>query len=259
MSAAAGFAVILTTRDRPALLADALRSVTEQSLAPLEVVIANDGEQPLELAVSSLGTLTVQVLQVDVRNPGGARNRAAAAAAARAPWLAFLDDDDVWLPDHLAGLAAVFASPAVHVAYRDCAVIREEIGPEGGRIERERLVIAREWDDVVMRENDYVPPSATAVRRTTFERLGGFDETFSCSEDWDFLLRAAQTATPIRVPGVTVEVRLRPTGNASAEAGAERRACLRRLADRHGLPRLAIKTFWEVAADLKRMDDARAR
>jgi glycosyltransferase involved in cell wall biosynthesis len=243
-----GFAVILTTRDRPALLADALRGVSGQSLAPLEIAIANDGDQPLEIAVSSLGATPIHVLQVGVRNAGAARNRAALATTA--PWLAFLDDDDVWLPEHLAGLAAAFALPETRVAYRDCAVIREEIGEGGRRIERERRVIARDWDDAVMRENDFIPPSATAIRRAEFERLRGFDESFSCSEDWDFLLRASRQSRPTRVPGVTVQVRLRPRGNASADSGPERRAALDRLSERHGLPRLEIKTFWEVAGDL---------
>lgn len=252
-----GFAVVLTTRDRPALLADALRGVTEQSLPPLEIVIANDGELPLEIAVSSLGSTPIHVLPVEVRNPGAARNRAAIATTA--PWLAFLDDDDVWLPEHLAGLASAFGSADVEVAYRDCVVVREEIGPERGRVERERRVIARDWDDVVMRENDFIPPSATAVRRSAFARLGGFDESFSCSEDWDFLLRAAATRRPTRVPGVTAQVRLRPWGNASADAGPERRACLDRLAERHGLPRLEIKTFWEVAGDIEAMGSAEPR
>jgi glycosyltransferase involved in cell wall biosynthesis len=245
-----GFAVVLTTRDRPALLADALRSVNAQTLAPLEVVIANDSAQPLELAVSSLGKLPVHVLQVEVRNPGAARNRAVAGTSA--PWLAFLDDDDLWLPDHLAGLATVFANPSTELAYRDCAVIREEILESGRRIERARRVIARDWDDGVMRENDFIPPSATAVRRSAFERLGGFDASFACSEDWDFLLRAARGTKPARAPGVTVEIRLRPSGNASAETGSHRRESLDRLSALHGLPHLEIKTFWEVAGDLER-------
>ena len=108
-----------------------------------------------------------------------------------------------------------------------------------------------------MRESDFIPPSATAVRRSAFDRLGGFDESFSCSEDWDFLLRVARSSKPARVPGVGAEIRLRPHGNASAEAGGARRDSLDRLSQRHGLPRLEIKTFWEVALDLERMGGAR--
>jgi hypothetical protein len=101
-----------------------------------------------------------------------------------------------------------------------------------------------------MAENDFVPPSALAVRRALFERLAGFDESFACSEDWDFLLRAARLSAPRRVPGVTVEVRLREHGNASADRGPARQGCLDRLSARHRLPALSIKTFWEVARDV---------
>jgi len=250
----AGFAVVLTTRNRPALLADALRSVNEQTWAPLEVVIANDGEQPLELPVSSLGKVPVHVLQVDVRNPGAARNRAVAVTSA--PWLAFLDDDDLWRSNHLGGLALALGHPEVEVAYRDCAVIQEEIGADGRRIERARRSITLDWSTPIMRENDFIPPSVTAVRRSAFERLGGFDESFACSEDWDFLLRAAYLAQPMRVPGITVEIRLRPHGNLSAPVGLHRRVSLDRLSERHGLPRLEIKTFWEVAGDLEPLSRA---
>jgi glycosyltransferase involved in cell wall biosynthesis len=241
-------AVILVTRDRPLLLADALRSVAEQRHAPLEVRIADDGEVPVQEAVSASGLLEVTVLPVDARSPGGARNLA--AAGTRAQVLAFLDDDDRWLPDHLAGLARAFDDPGCGIAYRDSVVVCEEVGADGRRRDIDRRVIARDWDPATMAHDDYVPPSALAVRRELFERLGGFDESFRFSEDWDFLLRAATRSVPRRVPGVTVEVRLREHGNLSSERGEERRAALDRLAARHGLPPLEIKTFWEVAGAL---------
>jgi hypothetical protein len=129
-------------------------------------------------------------------------------------------------------------------------MVREEVDADGRRREIERRGIARDWDPAVMARDDYVPPSAVAVRRDLFEVLQGFDESFRYSEDWDFLLRAARRVTPRRVPGATVEVRMRDHGHLSGERGAERRAALDRLAARHGLPALAIKTFWDVAGDV---------
>ena len=240
--------VIVATRDRPLLLPDALASIRAQTLTPLEVRIADNGDVPAHDTVEASGLLEVTVIPVAVRNPGAARNRA--AAGARAEVLAFLDDDDRWLPGHLEGLARAFVDPAAGAAYRDSAVIRERVEPDGRRVELERRMIAHDWDPGMMRENDYVPPSALAVRRSGFERLGGFDESFACSEDWDLLLRAAAGGAPRRVPGVTVEVRLRDTGNASANRGPERQACLDRLSRRHRLPALVLKTFWEVARDV---------
>jgi hypothetical protein len=136
------------------------------------------------------------------------------------------------------------------ILFRDGAVVRERLAPDGARHELARRVIARDWDPETMRTDDYVPPSALVIARPLFERLGGFDETMRFSEDWDLLLRAARLATPRRVPGVTVEIRMRDGGNLSAERGAERRACLDALSARHGLPVLEIRTFWEVAGSL---------
>lgn len=237
--------VVVVTRDRPALLADALAGIASQRHPPLEVRVADDGERSLPPDLPGAGLLETVVIPVKAGLAAAARNRG--AAGARGEVIAFHDDDDRWRPDHLAGLAGAFRDPAVAFAWRDCAVIREEIGADGARRERARRVIAHDWDPGLMRSDDYLPPSAWGVRRSLFERLGGFDETFRFSEDWDFVMRAAALTTPRRVPGVTVEVRMREQGNLSSDAGPERQACLDRLAARHGLPPLAIKTFWEVA------------
>lgn len=238
--------VIVVTRDRPRLVADALASVARQRLAPLEVRVAVEGA-PLPAGAAD-GLLEVAVVESEAGQPGGARNEA--AAGARGEVLAFLDDDDLWRPGHLAALAAALADPAVALAYDDCEVVLERVGEDGARAALARRAIARAWDPELMRRDDYVPPSTWGVRRALFERLGGFDAAFRYSEDWDFLLRAARETVPRRVPGIGVEVRLRESGNASADFGAERLACLARLAARHGLETPAPKTFWEVAGGL---------
>lgn len=243
--AAPSLSVIVTTRDRPALLADALRGVAAQTLAPMEVRLADDGGESAIESLPELGLLELTALHVRCGSPGAARN--AAVAGARGDVLAFLDDDDRWRPDHLAGLAEAFANPATRFAWRDCEVIRERVGARGEREALASVVIARDWDDALMRTNDYLPPSAWGVRRSLFDELGGFDDAFRFSEDWDFVLRAAALTVPCRVPGVTVEVRLREAGNESADFGPERLECLGRLARRHGLPPLEPRTFWEVA------------
>lgn len=238
--------VVVVTRERPVLLRDALRGVADQTPAPLEVRIVDDGGGSVPDDLPRAGAPATVVLAADAGSPAVARNLG--CAGARGEVIAFLDDDDRWLPGHLAGLADAFRDPAVGFAWRDCAVVRETVAGDGTRHERGRRVIAHDWDAELMRHDDYLPPSAWGVRRTLFERLGGFDATFRYSEDWDLLLRLAARTTPRRVPGVTVEVRLREHGNLSGDRGAERLACLRRLAERHRLPTLEPRTFWEVAA-----------
>ena len=241
--------VIVVTRDRPRLLLDALRSVDAQTLRPLEVRVVDDGGGSSLDVLAGVPLLELTAFATSYGQAGLARN--AAAEGARGEVLAFLDDDDLWAPAHLAGLAEAFVDPAVGMAWRDSRIVRETLDEATG--ERRVLdvrVLARDWEDGQMRRNDYLPPSAWGVRRDTYGVLGGFDPAFRYSEDWDFLLRARAIAGMRRVPGATVEVRLRERGNTSSEMGSERRACLERLAARHRLEPIAPKTFWDVALEL---------
>ena len=237
--------MIVVTRDRPALLADALASVVAQQPPPLEVRVGDDGGGRSAGVGEGFPLLQLTWLPLDCGAPGAARNEA--AAGARGDVLAFLDDDDRWRTGHLAGLAQAFEDPAVGFAWRDSEVLREQVGPSGERRVLERRTLAREWDDALMRSDDYLPPSAWGVRRSLFESLGGFDASFRFSEDWDFVLRAQRVTRVRRIRGLTTEVRLRESGNASADFGPERLDCLRRLAERHGFATPPPKTFWEVA------------
>jgi glycosyltransferase involved in cell wall biosynthesis len=237
--------VIVVTRDRPGLLADALASVAAQTLRPLEVRVGDDGGGSALPVTEAVPELEVTLLPLAFGQAGAARN--AAAAGARGEVLAFLDDDDLWRPDHLEGLVEAFADPSVGFAWRDSEVQRETVLSNGSRRVDERRTIARDWDESLMRSDDFLPPSAWGMRRSLFESLGGFDAEFRFSEDWDLVLRAAALAPVRRVPGVTVEVRMRDVGNTSADFSPERLDCLRRLGERHGFATPPPRTFWEVA------------
>jgi hypothetical protein len=240
-----GVSVVVVTCDRPALLADALISVAAQTVPPLEVRLGDAGAVPVLDHLPELPLLELTARALPTLRPGAARN--VMTAGARGEVLAFLDDDDRWRPDHLAGLAAAFADPAVGFAWRDSIVARERVHPDGRREVLATRTLARDWDDARMATDDYLPPSSWAVRRDLFEALGGFDEGFAYSEDWDFLLRMRPRTRVQRVPGVGAEIRLREAGNTSATMDAVRIDCLARLAARHGLPPLVPRTFWEVA------------
>jgi glycosyltransferase involved in cell wall biosynthesis len=235
--------VILVTCDRPLLLADALRSVAAQTRPALEVLVADDGATPADRAAPA----GLALRWCATASAGLARARNIAARASRGEMLAFLDDDDRWRPDHLERLIAAFGESACDLAYTDAVVVRERVDADGTRVDLEERALAYPWDPEMMRTNDWIAPSSLAVRRALFERLSGFDESFAFSEDWDFIMRAARVTTPRHVPGISVEVRMRSSGHLSLDGGAGRLACLGRLAERHRLPALEPRTFWEVA------------
>lgn len=93
--------VVIPTRNRPELVARAVRSVLDQTFTDLEVVVIIDG--PDEATKASLNAITDSRLRICMypTSSGGAQARNLGVQNARADWIAFLDDDDQWLPQKL--------------------------------------------------------------------------------------------------------------------------------------------------------------
>lgn len=98
--------VVIPTRNRPDMVARAVVSALEQTYQALEVIVVIDGPDPD--TVGELGRiadprLTVVALE---RNHGAAEARNIGVRRARGGWIAFLDDDDHWLPEKIAAQMA---------------------------------------------------------------------------------------------------------------------------------------------------------
>jgi len=94
--------VVIPTIRRPVLVLRAVDSVRRQTHAALEIIVIIDGpDEPTRIALQAVDDPRLIVLQnAASEGPGPARNRA--AQRARGDWIAFLDDDDEWLPEKLA-------------------------------------------------------------------------------------------------------------------------------------------------------------
>src|SRR5438105_11769132 len=180
-------AAIIPTRDRPVLVVRAIRSALAQSAGSLEVVVVDDGSvEPLELPSDLAGDPRVRV----VRRPspggsGGARNTG--IAQTRAEFLAFLDDDDEWLPGKLERELEV-----LQAAGDDVAGI--ESGWELWRSGRLAFLHVPRHDRDLPLEllaGPCMVPSSVVLRRSAFEAVGGFDSTLRRVEDWDLWIRLA--------------------------------------------------------------------
>ncbi|HVF61915.1 MAG TPA: PIG-L family deacetylase [Thermoanaerobaculia bacterium] len=196
--------VVVRTKDRPALLAEALASLAASPYRRTEVVLVSDGGAAPELP----GDFPHPVVRVDLAE---SRGRAAAAeagvAAATGDFVTFLDDDDLAAPEHLPSLAALAGAPGVRVAYTDAAVAVYELGPEGWRCAERRLPYSRDFDPDLLLLDNYIPFNTLAIERALFAEVGPFDRELPFFEDWDFLIRLAALAPFHHLARVTCEYR----------------------------------------------------
>ncbi|HUO86992.1 MAG TPA: PIG-L family deacetylase [Thermoanaerobaculia bacterium] len=206
--------VVVRTRDRPRLLAEALDSLAAGSYRNAEVVLVNDGGEPPVVRED----FPLPVVRVDfAENRGRAAAAQAGVEAAGGEWITFLDDDDLAAPEHLATLAELAGAAGVRVAYTDAAVAvyelaaAEETAPEaaGGWVCRERrLPYSRDFDADLLLVDNYIPFNTLVVERRLFDEVGAFDDAFAFFEDWDYLVRLAAVTPFHHLARVTCEYRL---------------------------------------------------
>ncbi|MEO0769060.1 MAG: glycosyltransferase family 2 protein, partial [Cyanobacteria bacterium J06649_4] len=155
----------------------------------------------------SLNELTkARVKLISQPKQGTSRARNAGIAQSSSPYVAFLDADDIWLPEKLERqIELMDAAPDVSLVYCWAAAIDEQ-GQLLGRIYAERLR-QQAWAGLVER-NVISTPSTVLLRRDCLEAVGGFDATLgSYVEDKDLWLRIALNHKMRLMPEVLIHKR----------------------------------------------------
>jgi glycosyltransferase involved in cell wall biosynthesis len=113
--------VVVCTYARPHLLRAALASVCAQQVDGVEAVVVNDGGPDVASVVAEFGDrLPVRLITLPT-NQGLTAARRSGIGAARGQFVAFLDDDDLWFPDHLR-VAVDGLGSGVDLMYTSCLV-----------------------------------------------------------------------------------------------------------------------------------------
>lgn len=180
--------VILPVFRRPELLHQALRSVLDQTYPKVEIIVVDDASGEAYVSQYELPP-QARFIQLPV-NGGPAAARNAGIAAARGEFIAFLDSDDIWLPEKLARQVAVLdAMPGMGLTH--CRFERVD-GDLNVLPERRRAPGAGDDDFVTLLYRNIIQTPSTVLLRSELVQGGeGFDPSLRYAEDRDLWLRLA--------------------------------------------------------------------
>lgn len=183
--------VIIPAYNAADLIGETLQALQAQTYSNWQLIVVEDGtEDGTETLVLSfaeqIGQERVKYLRhAFSRGVSAARNTAIAAADGQ--YVALLDHDDLWKPEHLEKLVSRLETTASDFAYAPAEFFDSHTytvtgihGPQ-----------ASEWADFPnsLFNRSYIPTSSVLIRRTALERVGGFDPQLSKAEDLDYWLR----------------------------------------------------------------------
>ena len=180
--------VVIPTYNRAQLCARAVRSALVQSLAPIEVIVVDDGstDHTCERLTSEFGS-SIKILTQANAGVSAARN--AGLAIARGRFIALLDSDDFWSSDKLERQVDWLRKhPDYGLVLCDVRIIKLDGTDLGVMRRRERLPVDGFILNHVLRSPALIPSTAV-LRREVYEKVGGFDQTLKTAEDLDFHLR----------------------------------------------------------------------
>lgn len=178
--------VVITARNYGRYLGEALDSVQAQTFDQFECLIVDDGSTDDTPAVLRRYQGDGRIRSVRTEGLGQSRAKNLGVCLTRAPFVAFLDADDVWLPTKLERQYALFeASPMLGMVH----TARTLIGPRGEPLPAEPREPSRGrvLDDLLVRNP--ICFSSTMIRRSVLEHVGAFHLALDLAVDYDLWLR----------------------------------------------------------------------
>lgn len=194
--------VIVPTYNRRAMLDRALGSIRAQIYEDYEVIVVNDGGEDVSAVVAQYPKARYIS---HARNRGLPAARNTAIHAARGRYIAYLDDDDVWYPEHLTACMGRIGRMNRRVVYTDCHFWHNEA--------EYKLEMSFDFDRKLLRQHNITPIICVMHDRSLFDECGAFDESLPNHEDYDLLLRFAQITDFHHNPVVTCAYSKRNDGS----------------------------------------------
>jgi len=214
---------------------EAIESVLAQTVAPAEFIVVDDGSTDETSQIAE--AFGVRVIRQANAGLAGARNRCVVEASQ--PWVAFIDNDDLWEPRKIESQMQIAASnPEVGIVTCNFAVFDERGPVVSSGIEKYRRdydrqpkrqcsggVIVDQLNEGFAAAHYFLLPSYLMVRRDLLQAAGMFDETLAAAEDFDCFMRV-MAAAPLAIADQILVRRREHANNVSSSVVANTLHCL---------------------------------
>lgn len=177
--------VIIPTKNRFTLLVKAIESAINQTWKNIEIIVVDDASSAD--VGQKIKALQQQFPILIIRNElskGGSIARNQGVEVAKGKYLAFLDDDDIWLPEKLEKQVQLFESTP-NCSAVTCCYFDEIQGKAPKKITVKPIVDEQE----LLVANDLGGASMYLTTRELFYACGGFNETLKSGQDWDLIIK----------------------------------------------------------------------
>ena len=205
--------VLMTTFNRRQNLADAIQSVVNQTYKDWNLILVNDGGEDVADIVKLFNDPRIQYFSNENKGKAAALNFA--IQNSKSKYIAYLDDDDQYLPNHLEVLITYLD---VHTEHQFVYSIAEEVSLVENNHQwhevESTIRYAKQVDAKMLRLMNHIPNLCAVHTRSLFAKAGLYDESLNVLIDWDMYRRLAQISNPKFLNAVTARYfRKRSKGN----------------------------------------------
>ena len=208
--------VLMTTYNRRETLGDAIKSVVNQTYKNWNLVLINDGGEEVKDIVELFNDPRIKYFSTENKGKAAALNHAIENSNSK--YIAYLDDDDKFYPNHLEVLVTYLE---VNPEFQFVHSIAEEVSlvennhewSESGRT----ILYKENVSSLMLRDKNYIPNLCAVHVRSLFAKAGLYDESLKVLIDWDMYRRLALVSEPKFIDMVTAEYfrRIKPNNSAA--------------------------------------------
>lgn len=186
--------IIVRTCGRPNYLRETLISIRKQFYKNIEVVIVEDGPNISEdMICSEFADMNINYYAFG-QNQGRSKAGNKGLELAKGKYCNFLDDDDLFYPDHVQVLVNELEQTDHKICYSSAFTTVQDIkDKENYKYEIKYItrLLFGEFSILNILKNNITPIQSVMFEKSVYEECGGFDETIEALEDWDLWIRFA--------------------------------------------------------------------